>query len=203
MISAHPPTVWLGFTGLVLALLVLDLGVLNRRSHVLTFREALGWSSGLFAIAVLFGGVLWWREGQQHALEYYSGYLIELSLSVDNLFVFILIFQYFAVPPALQARVLKWGILGAILMRALFIGFGALLLQQFAWITWVFGAVLIVTGFKMFRAGEEEFHPEKNPLVKLARRAFPVTPGYEGQHFFVRSAAGLAATPLLLVLLVV
>jgi tellurite resistance protein TerC len=142
--------------------------------------------------------------GDQVALEYFTGYLIELSLSVDNLFVFLLIFQYFAVPAALQPRVLKWGIFGAIIMRGVMITAGALLLVRFTWIVYVFGGVLVLTGIRMLRAHEERIEPEKNPLVKLARRIFPVTPAYEESHFFVRSLTeGWMATPLLLVLLVV
>ncbi len=199
----HDGWVWAGFTGLVVALLVMDLGILNRRSHVLSIREASAWSGGLVALALVFGGFLWWKEGARSALEYYSGYLIELSLSVDNLFVFLLIFQYFAVPAALQPRVLKWGILGAMAMRGAFIALGALLLARFSWITYVFGGVLAVTGLRMlFAGGEPRVEPERNPLVRLARRFVPITPAYEGQHFFVRTAKRSLATPLLLVLLV-
>jgi tellurite resistance protein TerC len=202
--TAHVPDVWLGFSGLVLVLLVLDLGVLNRHSHVLTPREALTWSGGLVALAMLFGLFLMWKEGAAHALEYYTGYLIELSLSVDNLFVFLLIFQYFAVPAELQPRVLKWGILGAIVMRGVMIGTGAILLARYHWIVYVFGGLLVITGLRMFRAGEIRIEPEKNPMVRLARRFLPVTPAYEADHFFVRTIQGaLMATPLLLVVLVV
>src|SRR5260221_11756401 len=133
----HGPVVWLGFAGLVLTLLVLDLGVLNRRSHVLRLKEALTWSGGVVALALLFGGSIWWREGGHAALEYYTGYLIELALSVDNLFVFLLIFSYFGVPPAARPKVLKWGILGAIIMRFVMIALGAMLLERFAWIIFV------------------------------------------------------------------
>jgi tellurite resistance protein TerC len=202
-VGSHEPAVWIGFTILVLGLLVLDLGVLNRRSHVLSMREALTWSAGLVSLALLFGGFLWWREGATKGLEYYTGYLIELSLSVDNLFVFILIFQYFAVPAELQPRVLKWGIIGAIVMRGVMIMLGALLLERFTWIIYVFGGILIYTGLRMFRGGDERIEPEKNPVVRLARRFIPVTPAYEGQRFFVRSHAGLYATPLFLVVLFV
>jgi len=202
--TAHSPAVWLGFSGLVLVLLVLDLGVLNRRSHVLTPREALGWSGGLVALALAFGLFLLWREGTAHALEYYTGYLIELSLSVDNLFVFLLIFQYFAVPAELQPRVLKWGILGAIVMRGVMIGAGAILLARYHWIVYLFGGLLIITGLRMLKAGEIRIEPEKNPMVRLARRFLPVTPAYEADHFFVRTIQGvLKATPLFLVVLVV
>lgn len=204
MFGDHGAAVWLGFTGLVTALLILDLGVLNRRSHVLSFKEALSWSLGLIAFALLFGLFILWREGTQPALEYYTGYLIELSLSVDNLFVFILIFSYFGVPAEAQPKVLKWGILGAIVMRLIMIGLGALLLERFEWIIYVFGGILIITGIRMMTQKEERIEPEKNPIVRLARRILPFTNSYDGANFFTRSGTGrLYATPLLLVLLVV
>ena len=200
----HPAAVWLGFTGLVVALLVLDLGVLNRRSHVLSFKEAMSWSLGLIAFAMLFGLFILWREGSRPALEYYTGYLIELSLSVDNLFVFILIFNYFGVPAEAQPKVLKWGILGAIVMRMIMIGLGALLLQRFEWIIYVFGGILVLTGYRMLTQKEGRLEPEKNPVVRLARRVMPFTDCYDGARFFTRSGTGRRfATPLLLVLLVV
>jgi tellurite resistance protein TerC len=203
-VPTHAPVVWLTFVAVIGALLVLDLGVLNRRAHVLSQREALSWSAGIVTLALLFGGFLWWQTGSQTALEYFAGYLIELSLSVDNLFVFLLIFQYFAVPAPLQPRVLKWGIFGAILMRGVMISAGALLLTQFSWIVYVFGGILVLTGVRMFGNHHERIEPEKNPLVRLARRFIPVTPAYEGSHFFVRRVSGAwLATPLLLVLLVV
>jgi len=204
LLGHHPPIIWLGFTGLVVALLVLDLGVLNRRSHVLSFKEAMSWSAGLITFALLFGLFILWREGTQPALEYYTGYLIELSLSVDNLFVFILIFTYFGVPAEAQPKVLKWGILGAIVMRLIMIALGALLLDRFEWIIYVFGGILIVTGLRMLRQSEERIEPEKNPVVRLARRVLPFTNAYDGANFFTRTGTGrLLATPLLLVLLVV
>jgi len=196
--------VWLGFTGLVLALLVLDLGVLNRRSHVLTLKEALSWSGGVVLLALGFGLFILWREGGQHALEYYTGYLIELSLSVDNLFVFLLIFSYFCVRADAQPKVLKWGILGAIVMRLIMIGLGAFLLHRFSWIVYVFGALLAVTGIRMFTQKEERVDLERNPVVRLARRLIPLSPSYDGTRFFTRTATGtVVATPLLLVVLVV
>jgi len=198
----HSPAVWIGFTVLVLGLLALDLGVLNRRAHVLNMREAALWSGSIIAIALAFGTFLWWREGSKVALEYYTGYLIELSLSVDNLFVFILIFQYFAVPAELQPRVLKYGIIGAIIMRAVMIALGALLLQRFGWIIYVFGALLIFTGIRMFKGAEGRLEPEKNPIVRIARKLIPVTAAYEAQHFLVKKG-GWHATPLLLVVLLV
>ncbi|MEO8450286.1 MAG: TerC family protein [Gemmatimonadota bacterium] len=201
--TAHPPIVWIGFTVLVGGLLALDLLVLNRKSHVLTIREATTWSAGMVVLALLFGGFLWWREGGGHALEYYTGYLIELSLSVDNLFVFLLIFQYFAVPAELQPRVLKWGIMGAIVMRGVMIGLGTVLLYKFNWIVYVFGGILLVTGVRMFGMGEIKIEPEHNPIVKLARRIIPFTTTYDADHFHVRAKGRWTATPLLLVLLVV
>jgi len=203
-VGGHPLAVWLGFTGLVLTLLVLDLGVLNRRSHVLTLKEALNWSGGVVVLALLFGLFILWREGTQQALEYYTGYLIELSLSVDNLFVFLLIFTYFCVRADAQPKVLKWGILGAIVMRLIMIGLGAFLLHRFNWIVYVFGALLIVTGIRMFTQKEERVDLERNPVVRLARRFIPLSPSYDGTRFFTRTAGGkVLATPLLLVLLVV
>jgi tellurite resistance protein TerC len=203
-VGSHPPVVWLGFTGLVLALLVLDLGVLNRRSHVLTLKEALSWSGGVVLLALGFGLFILWREGTQQALEYYTGYLIELSLSVDNLFVFLLIFTYFCVRADAQPKVLKWGILGAIVMRLIMIGLGAFLLHRFSWIVYVFGALLVVTGIRMLTQKEERVDLERNPVVRLARRLIPLSPSYDGTRFFTRAATGkVVATPLLLVVLVV
>lgn len=203
--GVHPIGVWLVFSGIVVALLILDLGVLNRRSHVLAMKEALTWSASLVALALLFGLFVFWREGGRHALEYYTGYLIELSLSVDNLFVFILVFQYFGVPASLQPRVLKWGILGAIVMRLLMILLGAALLARFGWIIYVFGGILIITGIRMARTSNgETIDPERNVVARLARRFLPFSERFEGQKFITRAPAGRwLATPLLLVLLVI
>ena len=199
----HAPEVWLAFAGLVVFLLVLDLGVLNRRAHALSHREAILWSAGIILTAMLFGLWLLVREGHQTALEYFTGYLIELSLSVDNLFVFLIIFQYFAVPPELQPRVLKWGIFGAVLMRGFMVAGGALLIQQLEWIIYIFGVILIITGVRVFKSGSHRVEPDKNPLVRIAKRLMPVTSTYSGQHFFVSTLKGLSATPLFLVLLVI
>ena len=204
MFGHHGAAVWLGFTGLVTALLILDLGVLNRRSHVLSFKEAMSWSLGLIAFAHLFGLFILWREGTGPALEYYTGYLIELSLSVDNLFVFILIFSYFGVPAEAQPKILKWGILGAIVMRLVMIALGALLLDRFEWIIYVFGGILIVTGIRMMREQEEAVELEKNPIVRLTRRLLPISNYYDGTKFFTRRMDGaVLATPMLLVLIIV
>jgi tellurite resistance protein TerC len=203
-VGVHPPVVWLGFTALIALLLYLDLGVLNRRSHVLSTKEAAAWSGGLVALAMAFCAFLWYREGSRYGLEFLTGYLIELSLSVDNLFVFILVFQYFAVPSELQPKVLKWGIFGALIMRGIMIGAGALLLARFHWIIYVFGGILIITGIRMFKAGDQHrIEPERNPLVKLARRVLPFAKSYNGDRFFLRTRTRTLATPLLLVLLVV
>jgi tellurite resistance protein TerC len=200
----HGAAVWLGFTGLVAALLIVDLGVLNRRSHVLSFKEAMSWSLGLITFAHLFGLFIFWREGTQSALEYYTGYLIELSLSVDNLFVFILIFSYFGVSAEAQPKILKWGILGAIVMRLIMIAPGALLLDRFEWIVYVFGAILVVTGIRMLREQEDTVELDKNPVVRLARRILPFSNYYDGTRFFTRRRDGtLLATPMLLVLIIV
>jgi tellurite resistance protein TerC len=203
-VGDHELSVWLGFTGLIVALLVLDLGVLNRRSHVLTLKEAVSWSGGLIAIALMFGLFVLWREGPQSALEYYTGYLIELSLSVDNLFVFLLIFSYFCVRADAQPKVLKWGILGAMLMRLIMISLGALLLQRFNWIVYVFGGLLILTGIRMWLQKEAQVDLERNPVVRLARRFLPLSDSYDGTRFVTRTSRGrVLATPLLLVVLVV
>ena len=196
--------VWVGFTAVILVLLVLDLFVLNRKAHVPSLKESAWWTGGLVTLAGLFGLFLYQREGTDAMLEYYAGYLLELSLSIDNLFVFILLFQYFAVPPALRTKVLHWGIIGAIVMRAIMIVAGALLLQRFSWIIYVFGGILVITGLKMFRNADDEVHPENNPLLRLLRKFIPVTEGYEGERFFLRTASGtLMATPLFVVLLMV
>lgn len=205
MLGGHPPSVWIGFTALILILLVLDLAVLNRKSHVLTPKEAARWSGTLVTIAMAFCGFIWWREGSPKALEFLTGYLIELSLSVDNLFVFILIFQYFDVPAALQPKVLKWGILGAIIMRAIMIGFGAILIQRFDWIIYVFGGILIITGIRMYLAkGDDRMDLERNPLIRFVRRVLPVVRSYRRDKFFGRTVTGAwYATPLFLVLIMV
>ena len=198
------PVLWLGFSALVAVLLAVDLGVLNRRAHVLSFGEAVRWSAGVVALALVFGVGVFWQEGSRAALEYYTGYLVELSLSVDNLFVFILIFAYFGVPAEAQPKVLKWGILGAIVLRFIMIALGSLLLQQFEWIIWVFGGILIVTGIRVWTQKDEKIEPEKNPVVRLARRALPFSTSYDRSRFFTTGAGGhRLATPLFLVLLVV
>jgi tellurite resistance protein TerC len=193
---------WILFNLFVLAMLVLDLGVFHRRAHTVKFREALLWSGLWIALAAIFAIVVYFWHGRAAALEFTTGYVIELSLSVDNLFVFLLIFRYFRVPPVHQHKVLFWGIIGALIMRAAFIVAGVGLIRKFHWIVYVFGALLVYSGIKLFRQDEAEIHPEKNPVLRLFRRWVPVTKDYEGGKFLVRRE-GLFATPLLVVLLVV
>jgi tellurite resistance protein TerC len=183
-------------------MLVLDLGVFHRRAHTVKFREALAWSGAWIVLAAIFAVVIFFWHGRTPALEFVTGYVIELSLSVDNLFVFLLIFRFFKVPAINQHKVLFWGILGALIMRAIFIAAGVGLIQRFHWIIYAFGAFLVYSGIKLFFQEEAEIHPEKNPVLRLFRRWVPVTKDYVGNKFFVRSP-GLYATPLFVVLLVV
>ncbi len=204
---------WIGFNAFVLAMLALDLGVFHRHAHAVSVREAATWSVVWISLALLFnlGIYLAWDwlapssayTNSEAALAFLTGYLIEKSLSVDNIFVFVLIFSYFAVPAIYQHRVLFWGVLGALVMRGVLIAVGATLLKEFHWIIYVFGAFLIFTGVKMARHRDEELRPDKNPMVRLFRRLMPVTGEYQGDHFFVRQAGKLLATPLFLVLLIV
>jgi len=197
------PLLWGAFMFFVLGLLALDLGVFHRKAHAVGTKEALGWSVFWIVLALLFNaGVVSWF-GTQRGLEFLTGYLIEKALSVDNIFVFLVIFSYFSVPAAYQHRVLFWGILGAIVFRVIFILAGAALLAAFHWVIYVFGALLILTAVRIVRARDEEVHPERNPLLRLVRRFVPVAPAYQGARFFVRAGGRLMATPLLLVLLVV
>ncbi len=208
-----PIWLWVGFNVFVLALLALDLGIFHRKAHAVSMREATVWSAIWISLSMLFnlGIYFFWQDlvpASQYsngaaALAFFTGYLIEKSLSVDNIFVFVLIFSYFSVPPKYQHRVLFWGILGALVMRAALILIGAALIKEFHWIIWIFGAFLIFTGIRMAFHKHEELHPEDNPLVKLLKRFMPVTQGYRGARFFVREAGKLMATPLLLVLLIV
>ena len=194
---------WVAFNVFVLGMLALDLGVFHRNAHKVSLREALTWSIVWISLALLFNVGIYHFWGSEKAFEFLAGYLIEKSLSVDNIFVFLVIFSYFSVPAMYQHRVLFWGILGALIMRAIFIAVGAALLSTFHWIIYVFGGFLILTGIKMFFAGDEKIDPEKNPAVRLLRRAMYVTGDYHGQRFFVRNSGRLWATPLLLVLVVV
>jgi TerC family integral membrane protein len=194
---------WVIFNVFVLGILALDLLVLHRKAHAVSLREALAWSCVWVSLALLFAVGVYFFRGGEKALEFLTGYVIEWSLSVDNLFVFLVIFSYFAVPPIYQHRVLFWGILGALVLRAIFIATGTALLTNFHWMIYVFGGFLIFTGIKLLFAGEEKIEPEKNPAVRLVRRLMNVTPDYHGQQFFIRKDGRLWGTPLLLVLVVV
>ncbi len=204
MFSTLPWWAWAGFLLFVTAMLALDLGVFNRHAHTVTMKEALAWCAVWFGLAMAFNLLVSFKLGEQAALEFFTGYIVELCLSVDNVFVFIVIFQYFRVEPRHQHRVLFWGILGAVVMRAIFIFAGISLINHFHWIIYVFGAFLVYTGIKLAIPKKQDgFAPEKNPAVRLARRFLPVTAQFEGGHFFVRPHGKLHATPLFLVLVVV
>jgi len=194
---------WIGFNVFVLAMLALDLGVFHRKTHTVSIKEALTWSAVWIALALIFNAGIYIFSGPEPALQFFTGYLIEKSLSVDNIFVFVLLFTFFGVPAAYQHRVLFWGVLGALVMRGLMIALGAVLLDTFHWIIYLFGAFLIFTGVRMAFHKGEEVHPGRNPLLKLVRRVVPVTKEYERDRFVVRQASQLMITPLLLVLLVV
>ena len=198
-----PLYVWAATLGAIGAMLALDLLVLHRDAHEVSMREAALTSAMWVTLGVLFGVGVWAFAGGERAGEYFAGYLIEKSLSVDNIFVFALIFGYFAVPAKYQHRVLFWGVVGALVMRAGFIAAGATLLDRFSWTVYVFGAFLLVTGVRMARQRDEHLDPGRNPLLRLLRRRVPMTDGYEGQRFVVRRAGRLLATPMLAVLLVV
>jgi len=194
---------WIGFNVFVLAMLALDLGVFHRKAHVVSFREAVAWTIAWVTLAMLFNFGIWHFMGPQKALEFTTGYVIEYSLSVDNIFVFAMLFSYFAVPASYQHRVLFWGILGALVMRAVMIVAGTVLITKFAWIIYVFGAFLILTGLKMIFKKEEEMHPERNPVVRWFKKLMPVTSDYRADKFFVRENGIRMATPLFVVLLLV
>jgi len=210
---------WVGFVAVIVFLLALDLGVLNRRAHVIRVREALLWTFFYIALALVFNVVVYFMyenhwfgigagqaeplSGRAAAFDFFLGYVIEKSLSLDNIFVIALIFSYFSVPLQYQHRVLFWGVLGALIMRGVMIAAGAALLQKFAWMNYIFGGLLIFSAAKMMAAHNAEVDPENNPLVRLARRLFPVTTAFEGQKFITRIDGRRAITPLFLVLLVV
>jgi tellurite resistance protein TerC len=197
------PWHWAGFIVCILIFLALDLGVFHRAAHVVKFKEALMWTTIWFCVAMAFS---WWlgrERGSEQAEMFITGYLLELSLSMDNVFVIALIFTYFRVPSQHQHRVLFWGILGALIMRGVMIAVGAALVSRFSWVLYIFGAFLLFTGIKMLFAGEGGVEPEHNPVLRLARRMFPVAPDFEGQKFFTHWNGRRALTPLALVLLMV
>ena len=194
---------WIAFNVFVLGMLAIDLGIFHRKAHTVSIKEAATWSTVWILLSLIFNAGIYYGWGEDKALEFLTGYVIEKALSVDNLFVFLMIFQYFGTPAIYQHRVLFWGIVGALVMRAIFIAGGAALLENFHWMIYVFGAFLIITGIKMLLHGDEKLEPDKNPVVRLFQRFVPITKEYEGQRFFVRKNGKLHATLLMLVLIVV
>ena len=195
--------IWVCFIGFVLFMLVLDLGVFHRKSHEIKIKEALIWSAVWISLALIFNYGIYVFLGKEKAIEFLTGYIVEKSLSVDNLFVFIMLFTYFKVDVKHQHKVLFWGILGALVMRAIFIFAGVALINKFHWIIYIFGALLIFTGIKMLFHKEENIDPDRNPLVKLFKKIFPVTEKEHGDKFFVQLNGRTVATPLFIVLLMV
>lgn len=194
---------WVGFNVFVIAMLALDLGVFHRKAHAVSLKESITWTVVWVFLALLFNAGVWWYGGPQMGFQFLTGYLIEKSLSMDNVFVFALLFSYFAIPPKYQHKVLFWGILGALVMRAAMIALGSILIERFAWIIYVFGAFLILTGAKMIIKREQEIHPERNPVVLWFKRMMPVTADYREDRFFVLEQGRRFATPLFVVLLLV
>ena len=194
---------WIGFSLFILFMLSLDLGLFNRKAHAIKYREAMIWSAVWIALAMIFGGIVFWYQGTDLGLKFLTGYVIELSLSVDNLFVFLLIFSFFKVPAMVQHRVLYWGVIGALVMRLTMIFIGGALINRFHWILYLFGGFLVYTGVKMFRQEDSDIQPDQNPLVRAVTRYIPITRHYEGKHFFTRVDGKLMGTLLLLVLVIV
>jgi len=197
------PIAWWLFNLFILAMLVLDLLVFHRRPHEIKIKEALGWSAFWIALSLIFNLGIYFLYGNQAALEFLAGYVIEKSLSVDNIFVFLLIFSYFRVAGKYQHKVLFWGILGALVLRAIFIFAGIALINQFHWLTYLFGAFLVISGLKFAFEKEKQIQPERNPILRLFRRLIPVAVDYQGPRFFLREGGKIFATPLLVVLIVV
>lgn len=194
---------WGGFNLFVLGMLALDLGIFHRRAHVVKVREALIWTAVWITLSMAFNLFVYHYLGKEKALEFFTAYLIEKSLSIDNIFVMIMIFGYFQVPQEYQHKVLFWGILGALVMRVIFILAGIELIHKFHWLIYVFGGFLVFTGIRMVSSGDQNLHPEQNPLMKLARRIFPVTEKFEEDKFFIRRSGKLWATPLFLVVVLI
>lgn len=195
---------WIGFVVFLALMLTIDLGIFHRKSHTVTFKESLGWTLVWIMLAMIFAGIVYYWKGSEKAIEFITGYVIELSLSVDNLFIFILVFSYFHVPQQYQHKVLFWGILGALVMRVIFIFAGVALISKFHWIIYVFGAIIIVSGIKMLFQKDKKIEPEKNPLIRFVKKMIPVTNEYHGDQFFIKIKNGAwAATPLFIVLVFV
>lgn len=201
---SEPLWAWFAFTAFVLVMLVVDLGIFQRRAHVVKPKEAAIWTVIWVSLSLLLGGVFHYWLGVEKSIQYITGYVLEWSLSVDNIFVFVLVFNYFKVPARYQQRVLLWGIIGALVLRASMILVGVALIERFDWILYVFGVFLLLTGLRMLFQKEGETDLEKNPAIRLVRRFMPVADAYHGQRFFTRrGGGGLKATPLLLVLVVI
>lgn len=199
----HSLTLWIVFNIFIVGMLLVDLLVFNRKPHEVTIRESLTWTTVWVVLALLFGiGIYNWM-GPDSALDYYTGYLIEKSLSIDNIFVFLLIFNYFGVPPKYQHKVLFWGILGALFFRLVFIFIGVALLERFHWIIYVFGAFLIITGFKLGMEKDKKIRPDRNPILKIVRRFIPVTRDFHGEKFFRKIRGRRVATPMFIVLIMI
>jgi tellurite resistance protein TerC len=194
---------WIGFSLFILFMLSLDLGLFNRKAHAIKYREAVIWSGIWVLLAMTFAGIVFWYQGTDLGFKFLTGYVIELSLSVDNLFVFLLIFSFFKVPAKVQHRVLFWGVLGALVMRLTMIFIGAALINRFHWVIYIFGAFLVYTGIKMFRQEDTDIQPEENPVVRAITRYIPITRHYEGEKFFTRIDGKRTGTLLLLVLVIV
>jgi len=194
---------WVIFNAFVLLMLALDLGVFHKKLHVVSVKEALVWSGVWISLALCFNGLIYYLFGETKALEFFTGYVIEKALSVDNIFVFVLIFSYFHIPPIYQHKVLFWGILGALVMRVIFILTGVELIHRFHWLIYIFGGFLVYTGIRMLTSGDLKIDPEKNPVIKLARKIMPITPSFEGDQFFVKHDGKTWATPLFLVVILI
>ncbi|HET6332091.1 MAG TPA: TerC family protein [Polyangiales bacterium] len=197
------PALWLGFIAFVLLMLALDLGVFNRKDHVVGFKEAALWSCAWISLSLIFNAGLFWQFGTDHGLEFLTGYLIEKSLSVDNIFVFIVIFASLRIPPIYQHRVLYWGILSALVMRAAMIFAGVAMLQRFHWLIYVFGVFLIYTGVKLYLDRNKEEHPENSKAMQFIRKLVPSTDQFDGHNFFTRANGRLVATPLFMALVLI
>ncbi len=204
LVSVGTPAIWAGFIVFVLAMLAIDLGVFHKKAHVVTLKEAAGWSAVWVSLALVFNGLVWWRFGPERGTEFLTGYLIEKSLSIDNIFVFVVIFASLKVPALLQHRVLFWGILGALVMRAAMIFAGGAMLERFHWLIYIFGAFLVLTGLKLLRQTSADApDPQKGWFMRLMRRTIPSTTSYSDDKFFVKESGKWLATPLFMALLLV
>jgi len=197
----HELLLWILFNIFILLMLALDLGVFQRKTHIISVKEALIWSAVWIILSLLFNLFIYFDMGEQKAIEYFTGYLIERSLSIDNIFVFVLLFSYFKVPPEYQHKVLFWGVIGALILRASLIGVGVVLIHQFSWIIYIFGGFLVFTGFRMAMQDDGHIDPEKNIVIRLYKKFFPVTTEYDNGNFFVTKKNKKYATPLFVVLI--